>query len=239
MDQQTKHQPQHSNPHFPGNQMTAHPDNRSAILTSKRQNVARLRLVNSFENCDDVDSTTSANGESMFLISSFEAHQLHLPLLGARSKACQQLKLATIKNKTNQNQQQLCKILSRPSPSDRADIICRVFEQKIKALIKNIDLHSILCPVCDSETESMEHLMVYCSWSNVIWNKVFQWRGFCLPQDTGGNALLNIIDFVRNLSPRIKASFKPLQLRCFEAVLFTLAWVMWRSRNRKVFTDKS
>lgn len=104
---------------------------------------------------------------------------------------------------------------------------------------RNIDLHSILCPLCDSETESMEHLMVYCSWSNVIWNKVFQWWGFCLPQDTGGNAFLNIIDFVRNLSPRIKASFKPLQLRCFEAVLFTSAWVMWRSRNRKVFTDKS
>ncbi|PWA63752.1 reverse transcriptase domain, Reverse transcriptase zinc-binding domain protein [Artemisia annua] len=75
---------------------------------------------------------------------------------------------------------------------------------------RNIDLHSILCPVCDTKTESMEHLMMYCSWSNVIWNK-----------------------------PRIKASFKPLQLRCFEAVLFTSAWVMWRSRNRKVFTDKS
>ncbi|PWA85637.1 PB1 domain-containing protein [Artemisia annua] len=55
----------------------------------------------------------------------------------------------------------------------------------------------------------------------------------------GWERFLNIINFVRNLSPRIKASFKPLQVRFFEAVLFTSAWVMWRSRNRKVFTDKS
>ena len=33
--------------------------------------------------------------------------------------------------------------------------------------------------------------------------------------------------------------FKPLQLRCFEAVLFSSVWIMWNSQNRKVFMDKS
>ncbi|GJR55266.1 RNA-directed DNA polymerase, eukaryota [Tanacetum coccineum] len=75
---------------------------------------------------------------------------------------------------------------------------------------RNIDLHTILCPMCDSETKSTEHLMVSCSWSNAIWNK-----------------------------PKNKSFFEPLQLKCFEAVLFSSAWIMWRSRNRKVFTDKS
>lgn len=105
--------------------------------------------------------------------------------------------------------------------------------------LRNIDLHSILCANCDSEMETIEHLMVSCNWSNTIWSYVFQWWGFCLPQNSRGCSLLNIIDSVRNLSKRRKAMFKPLQLRCFEVVLFSAVWIMWNSRNRKVFLDKS
>ena len=105
--------------------------------------------------------------------------------------------------------------------------------------LRNIDLHSVLCPYCDSKMETIEHLMVSYNWSNTIWSYVFQWWGFCLPQLSRDCSLLNIIDFVRNLSQRKKAMFKPIQLRCFEAVLFSSLWIIWYSRNRKVFMDKS
>ncbi|PWA90643.1 NB-ARC domains-containing protein [Artemisia annua] len=98
-----------------------------------------------------------------------------------------------------------------------------------------IDLHSILCPMCEEDVESLDHLMGQCSWSRSIWNFIFKWWGFSLSGDLDYKCVSN---FVNRLSTEEKRMFSPFHLHCFEAVIFTSVWYIWRSRNDKVFRLK-
>ncbi|PWA87600.1 Endonuclease/exonuclease/phosphatase [Artemisia annua] len=98
-----------------------------------------------------------------------------------------------------------------------------------------IDLHLILCPMCEEDVESLDHLMGRCSWSRSIWNFIFKWWGFFLSGDLDYKCVSN---FVNRLSIEKKRMFSPFHLHCFEVVIFTSVWYIWRSRNDKVFRLK-
>ena len=98
-----------------------------------------------------------------------------------------------------------------------------------------IDLHSILCPMCEDDVETLDHLMGRCSWSRNIWNLIFKWCGFSLSGDLDYKSVCN---FVNQLSTEKKRMFSPFHLQCFEAIIFTSIWHIWRSRNAKVFRLK-
>ncbi|XP_071728106.1 uncharacterized protein [Rutidosis leptorrhynchoides] len=42
---------------------------------------------------------------------------------------------------------------------------------------RGIDLHSILCPVCDDMIETVDHALFSCKKVREIWDKVFMWWG--------------------------------------------------------------
>ncbi|PWA40390.1 reverse transcriptase zinc-binding domain-containing protein [Artemisia annua] len=98
-----------------------------------------------------------------------------------------------------------------------------------------IDLHSLLCPMCDTECESLEHVLVSCQYSSSVWQRVFSWWRFGMDLNP---CLRDITRFVQNLSSRKKGMLKPIQLKCFEVAVFSTVcnWVLWKSRNSKIFT---
>ncbi|GKE19722.1 RNA-directed DNA polymerase, eukaryota, reverse transcriptase zinc-binding domain protein [Tanacetum coccineum] len=57
-----------------------------------------------------------------------------------------------------------------------------------------IDLHSILCPMCEEDVESLDHLMGRCSWSHSIWNFIFKWWGFSLSGDLDYKCVSNFVN---------------------------------------------
>ncbi|XP_071712198.1 uncharacterized protein [Rutidosis leptorrhynchoides] len=42
---------------------------------------------------------------------------------------------------------------------------------------RGIDLHSVRCPICDDDIETVDHSLLLCKHVIVIWNKVFMWWG--------------------------------------------------------------
>ncbi|GJY23411.1 RNA-directed DNA polymerase, eukaryota, reverse transcriptase zinc-binding domain protein [Tanacetum coccineum] len=70
---------------------------------------------------------------------------------------------------------------------------------------RNIDLHSVLCPMCEEDVESLDHLMGRCSWSRSIWNFIFKWWGFSLSGDLDYKCVCN---FVNRLSTEKKECFR-------------------------------
>ncbi|GKE64956.1 RNA-directed DNA polymerase, eukaryota, reverse transcriptase zinc-binding domain protein [Tanacetum coccineum] len=57
-----------------------------------------------------------------------------------------------------------------------------------------IDLHSILCPMCEEDVKSLDHLMGRCSWSHSIWNFIFKWWGFSLSGDLDYKCVSNFVN---------------------------------------------
>ncbi|XP_071688820.1 uncharacterized protein [Rutidosis leptorrhynchoides] len=40
---------------------------------------------------------------------------------------------------------------------------------------RGIDLHSVLCPLCDDDCETTDHTVLFCSHAHDIWSRVFSW----------------------------------------------------------------
>ena len=57
---------------------------------------------------------------------------------------------------------------------------------------RGIDLHSLLCPVCDDHIESAEHLFVHCNLASNLWTSVFKWW----KMDNVPNTLMGLITWV-------------------------------------------
>ncbi|XP_071740729.1 uncharacterized protein [Rutidosis leptorrhynchoides] len=94
---------------------------------------------------------------------------------------------------------------------------------------RGIDLDSLRCPVCDEETETVEHILPKCSYVSDLWDRVFRWwqmrpmNQVCLDQRFKG--------------------FKPTATtnafsKIWQAIEWTCGYVIWQNRNRVVFQKK-
>ncbi|XP_071712659.1 uncharacterized protein [Rutidosis leptorrhynchoides] len=43
---------------------------------------------------------------------------------------------------------------------------------------RGIDLHSLRCPVCDGDIETVEHILFTCNFAKEVWLKVLKWWGY-------------------------------------------------------------
>ncbi|GJV01682.1 RNA-directed DNA polymerase, eukaryota, partial [Tanacetum coccineum] len=94
---------------------------------------------------------------------------------------------------------------------------------------RGIDIHSILCPVCDGGVESSEHLFFRCHLSKQIARKVSLWWNAAY---VDVNSYAEWYSWIVSL--RIAAKSKLM----LEGVFYTMWWQLWTYRNKLLFDDK-
>ncbi|XP_071727850.1 uncharacterized protein [Rutidosis leptorrhynchoides] len=92
---------------------------------------------------------------------------------------------------------------------------------------RGIDLHSVLCPLCDSNIETVGHSLLACTHARVVWEKVRDWWGF-------DSANLSFDDLFRGLVPSSCSDWGHL---LWQAVEWTCGYLIWKNRNQKVFKN--
>ncbi|XP_071708174.1 uncharacterized protein [Rutidosis leptorrhynchoides] len=87
---------------------------------------------------------------------------------------------------------------------------------------QGVDLHSILCPLCNDEVESVEHTLILCKHAMEVWERVYRWWGFA-------NVLnLSVTEAFLGNSPN---SITPLQAKAWQAVEWVSGYLIWKNRN--------
>ncbi|GJZ96309.1 RNA-directed DNA polymerase, eukaryota [Tanacetum coccineum] len=100
---------------------------------------------------------------------------------------------------------------------------------RFKISRRGIDIHSILCPVCDGRVESSEHLFFGCHLSKQITRKVSLWWNVAY---VDVNSYAEWYSWIVSL--RIAAKSKLM----LEGVFYTMWWQLWTYRNKLLFDDK-
>ncbi|GJY59580.1 RNA-directed DNA polymerase, eukaryota, reverse transcriptase zinc-binding domain protein [Tanacetum coccineum] len=94
--------------------------------------------------------------------------------------------------------------------------------------VRGIDLDSTRCPMCDDNIETTQHLFVECKVAVEIWKMVSMWW--------------DISDFPKDLQSLItwsdSVNLTYLEKTCFDVVIQTTTWILWRYRNRICFDEK-
>ncbi|XP_071728126.1 uncharacterized protein [Rutidosis leptorrhynchoides] len=94
---------------------------------------------------------------------------------------------------------------------------------------RNIDLDVILCPLCNSHVETIEHILYQCTTSEAIWNLILAWWN--LPTTTFSSLFdTTLTDQTFTTSPLGKLIWK--------ATKWTTIYMIWKNRNAKVFSKK-
>ncbi|XP_071728406.1 uncharacterized protein [Rutidosis leptorrhynchoides] len=94
---------------------------------------------------------------------------------------------------------------------------------------KGIDLHSVRCPMCDNDVESLDHAFIFCSNSMDIWSRVFNWWGL------GNFSNLSFNEILRgNASGAGMSSFGK---SVWQAMEWICAYYIWKIRNDKIFRE--
>ncbi|GJT69400.1 putative RNA-directed DNA polymerase, eukaryota, reverse transcriptase zinc-binding domain protein [Tanacetum coccineum] len=93
---------------------------------------------------------------------------------------------------------------------------------------RSIDLHSSRCPVRDGDIETAQHLFIDCLIVSGLWHMVIKWWHLeNHPQDL--HSLLSWSDTV---------NFMDTTKTCFDVVVHTTTWIIWRYRNHVCFNSK-
>ncbi|XP_071695901.1 uncharacterized protein [Rutidosis leptorrhynchoides] len=95
---------------------------------------------------------------------------------------------------------------------------------------RGIDLDSVLCPICGNEIETVEHSLIKCKKVTEFWIFFFLiWWNVPVCN-------LNALDPLAN--DGIFTSFTKYGKSIWEAVKWVGCYVLWKSRNNKVFNRK-
>ncbi|XP_071707923.1 uncharacterized protein [Rutidosis leptorrhynchoides] len=90
---------------------------------------------------------------------------------------------------------------------------------------RGIDLHSVLCPLCEEAVEKVDHALFSCKKVQEIWVKVFKWWGI-------GSTQLGFDDI---LSRNTLTQCSDAGAKIWQAMVWTSTYLIWQKRNLKVF----
>ncbi|XP_071699624.1 uncharacterized protein [Rutidosis leptorrhynchoides] len=93
---------------------------------------------------------------------------------------------------------------------------------------RGIDLHTVRCPLCDDDIETVNHSLILCKHAVEVWVKVFEWWG------GGGVAFVNVDDLLQDSGHSTSSVGKDI----WQAVIWTCSYLIWKNRNQKVFSNK-
>jgi hypothetical protein len=85
------------------------------------------------------------------------------------------------------------------------------------------------CWLCESDGESVDHLLLHCGVANALWNVIFSWFGLCWV----------IPGLVRELFVCWWMGGRSRSAVVWKMVHLCLIWCIWREFNARCFEDTS
>ncbi|XP_071688566.1 uncharacterized protein [Rutidosis leptorrhynchoides] len=111
--------------------------------------------------------------------------------------------------------------------------IWRVRQNRIPVRTKlekrGIDLDSLRCPVCDNDIETVDHILLHCSFAKDVWNMVYRWWNI------GNMSHLNL----ERMFCGIKYLNRPnISSKVWQAIEWFTGYSIWLNRNQTIFRKK-
>lgn len=91
-------------------------------------------------------------------------------------------------------------------------------------------MQDVVCELCKLELESVDHLMLNCSMSNLVWRKVHGWLGFQVPLPATFEELYWLH---KGFFKKKKGNRRGL------VVWHAVIWTIWLERNAAIFSTNS
>ena len=92
-----------------------------------------------------------------------------------------------------------------------------------------IDLNSTLCSHCGNEIETLDHCFLRCNRVVEGWKKVFKWWKL---------GSFDVQDVEDILCHKGRVNFHKKQRTIWQAVCWSMLYIIWSSRNKRVFENK-
>ncbi|XP_071687062.1 uncharacterized protein [Rutidosis leptorrhynchoides] len=95
---------------------------------------------------------------------------------------------------------------------------------------RGVDLDTLLCPICSSAIECVEHALLTCPFAMDVWSRVRRWWGI-------HNHFYSGLDdmFVGNRS--LASNNAPCKI--WQVIEWVCGYILWKNRNAKVFGKNS
>ncbi|XP_071719380.1 uncharacterized protein [Rutidosis leptorrhynchoides] len=94
---------------------------------------------------------------------------------------------------------------------------------------RGVDLHSVLCPLCDDVIESVDHTLLECKKVIEVWKKVLNWCGFSsAPLSNLDNLLLGMSGL-----PLLDSG-----KHIWQGIIWVACYLIWKNRNHVIFKNK-
>ncbi|XP_071694603.1 uncharacterized protein [Rutidosis leptorrhynchoides] len=111
--------------------------------------------------------------------------------------------------------------------------VWRVLKGRILVLIeldkRGVNLHSVRCPKCDNAIECISHSLLSCEKVRDIWVRIFDWWSMPRPPN---------FDLRGLLEGNLGQVGSELGKNLWQAVMWMCMYLVWKSRNEKVFKNK-
>ncbi|XP_071695868.1 uncharacterized protein [Rutidosis leptorrhynchoides] len=111
-------------------------------------------------------------------------------------------------NSTTSNGQQEATIRNNLVPKKLEVFVWRAIKKRLPVRYeldkRGIDLHSVLCPLCNDDIETVDHSFLFCKHSMELWERVFRWWGF------GSFSNLSLHEILRGNTPTQTSTFGKL-----------------------------
>ncbi|XP_071688499.1 uncharacterized protein [Rutidosis leptorrhynchoides] len=94
---------------------------------------------------------------------------------------------------------------------------------------RGIDLHSVRCPICDDDVESVGHALLGCKKVFDVWLRVFKWWGL-------SNVSIPNFDSLLCGLPNVVNSESGTSI--WQGVIWSICYLIWKNRNSTNFKNK-
>ncbi|XP_059281045.1 uncharacterized protein LOC132034692 [Lycium ferocissimum] len=89
--------------------------------------------------------------------------------------------------------------------------------------------NQVVCPLCGTEPETIDHLFFQCSFSAAVWEKLLMWQGYQRKAMDRTNEVLWMCAQVNG---------KAAQSQVCRMVVAGSVYILWQERNNRVFQQK-
>ncbi|XP_071687965.1 uncharacterized protein [Rutidosis leptorrhynchoides] len=115
-------------------------------------------------------------------------------------------------------------------PENVEVFICRTCKKSLLVLMeldkRGFDLHSVRCPICDDDIETINHALIFYKIAYEVWSRVYKWWGL--------GPYVNV-SINETFAGSLSQNYSELGMKIWQGVEWICGYVLWKNRNLKIF----